>query len=213
MSVLLSTSKFVLHTNYLEYFISNLVLGIFYLIIHIVSDQALSITLCEFSLFILFAFYESRVFYKLEFKFRSTFNILRNSVTVAEPEDRIDEAKPKCDLEEVIIGTTESLSVIENLIENATLENGSKLTQVMEHLNRVMKLFRSKNNIYSSDIEKITKGMDIEDRLFIQQTWSNQNNLQVRKPNKLRTLKTAEILNSKYDVQELIGILKQVGKM
>ncbi|CAG9330392.1 unnamed protein product [Blepharisma stoltei] len=210
--MMLAISKFILHTNYLEYAIWSLLIDILFLVVHLQIDRPIELTLCEAGSYLLMVIFETKTFYREEIRARTNFNIVRGCTTIPESDPKKPEdEKPKSEIEEVAIGVRESIEVIETMLDKTPSDLRPKLSKVFDHLNKFMKLLGSKNNIYSTDIEILTKGMDKDDQLFIQQTWSNHNMLEVRRPNKFRTLKTSEV-TMKYDVDELIGILKQVGK-
>ncbi|CAG9314187.1 unnamed protein product [Blepharisma stoltei] len=212
LTVMLAVSRFILHTNYLEYAFWSAIIGIIFLVISLQTEKPVEITLFESGCYMIMVIFETRNFYKEEVQVRSNFNTIKSSATAPETDlKKPEEEKPKTEIEEVMIGVKDSIVAIQTMITKSSSENQPKLSQVFDNLNKVMKLIGSKANIYSSDIEVITKGLDKEDQLFIQQTWSNHNRLEVRRPKKFRTLKTSEVA-VKYDVDELIGILKQVGK-
>ncbi|CAG9316785.1 unnamed protein product [Blepharisma stoltei] len=209
--VILGVSKFVLYTNYFEFGITNICLAIIYLISHLPSKQSLITTLLELAIYVFQIVYETAKFYQVEVKLRYHFQLLQADAELEKDNGTND--GPKSEIEEVTSWLIESLELIESLISQASAASKLQLARVLELLNKTSKTITSKRNIYSTDIEIITKHMDKDDREFIKQAWSDQNSLNSKSTNRIRVRKTSELFKLKaYDVFELNGILRQIGK-
>ncbi|CAG9319231.1 unnamed protein product [Blepharisma stoltei] len=209
--VILAISKFVLYTNYFEFGITNICLAIIYLISHLLSKQSLITTLLELAIYLFQIIYETSKFYHTEITWRYQFQMIQSD-TIIEKNNNENEA-PKTEIEEVTSWLIESMKLVENLINKASANNKIRLKRVLELLNKISRMIRSKRNIYSTDIEMITKNMDEDDREYIKQSWSDQNHIISKTSSKIRVRKTSELLKIKpYDVDELTGVLRQIGK-
>ena len=76
-----------------------------------------------------------------------------------------------------------------------------------DSLKKVLKILSKNQNIYSPNLKEITKNLDIEDKIFIEQN-TLPSKLKVSKSSPI-TAQPAELI---YGVSELGGILKQIGK-
>lgn len=74
-----------------------------------------------------------------------------------------------------------------------------------------MSLLGSRNSVYSIDIEGLDKNIDTEDKIFIQETCTLNRSSQAKISRKFLVRKTIEVLKN-YEIQELKGILKRIGK-
>ncbi|CAG9313379.1 unnamed protein product [Blepharisma stoltei] len=214
--VLLSTSKFILHTNFLNYFLWNTLIAVVFLISHILGNQHLATTLFEVGFFYYRVLVETKTFYTHEVVTRKKFQMTVNATEGFDDAANHGSFEPKTELEEIIDCLLETLTNAKQIIADISADdNKSRVMRIHELVNKVVGKIRSQTNIYSTDIETITKGLDEDDKLFIKQTQNEQvKTLPIKPRNKLRVRKTDEIaLTYKvYDVEELIGVLKHIGK-
>lgn len=92
-----------------------------------------------------------------------------------------------------------------NLLQSS--HSNDSILESTECLQKVLKIMQKNQNIYSPTFEQITKNMDIEDKIFLQQnTFASNFEVSSCSPVKLT------IPDLKYGVDELAGILKQIGK-
>lgn len=99
----------------------------------------------------------------------------------------------------------QSINYSINLLKSS--ETKESIEESTESLQRVLKIMQKNQNIYSPTLKKITKHMDIEDKIFLEQTTlASSFEVTCNSPVKLVTL------DLKYGVDELTGILKQIGR-
>ncbi|CAG9314499.1 unnamed protein product [Blepharisma stoltei] len=205
--ILLSVSSSIIHTNLSWFFIINSLIAIFYLIIHLCSDQSISTTFFEFSIYISRVFIESKKFYLHEIISREKFLAFKRN-----GEDHISSSEPQTEIEEIMGYLKESIECTK-LLSQSVIPTRSKIGRVQELLNKVIDIIRSKSNIYKVSIDAITKNLDEDDRVFIKET-TNDSQPIAKLRSKIKIRKTDEIItiHKAYNTDELIGVLKQIGK-
>jgi 3'5'-cyclic nucleotide phosphodiesterase len=199
--VLQGSSKFIILFTFRSYIISNTIIAVAYLILHLASDQKILITILEFLVFILVVIVESFKFYNIELNSREIYAISVKTVSV-------DSYEGMTEIEGISSGIHEALNIVDYMLPDSD-KYKSYLQSVHQLLNKILKTIISKNNIYEVDIEGVTHGMDVEDKLFIEQYFKKDSKSKLRGSKNLER-KTFEMVKS-YDVEDLLGVLKQIG--
>ena len=201
-------SKFTIFNNFAKYLVSNILVSIFYLVITLIADENTQNTLIEFFFLISVTLNESHNFYQKEIIIREKFIALNN---LANLDLRIEDPTPKTDIEEIAQTLKESIKLIP-LIAQVKDRKHIYAEKIFENLSKVMNLIGKRSSIYSVDMEGMEKHMDDDDKIFIEETCL-QNTVRriTKKPSKYLIRKTVEVVKN-YQIQELIGILKRVGK-
>ena len=118
--------------------------------------------------------------------------------------ERNEEAKTP--LDEIIF---EIKQEIEN-IDSLSFGSSPKVQKVYKKLKKLLESILSKiqkNNIYSSRLELITKNMDTENKLYIEQGFFESHGSSINiQPEDLQPKKIVS-----YNMNELVGILRQIG--
>ena len=201
-------SKFTIFNNFVKYLTANLLVSIFYLVITIVGKENTQSTLIEFFFLIGVTFMESHDFYQQEIIVREKFVALNN---LANMDLRIEDPTPKTDIEEIAQTLKESIKLIP-LIAQVKDKKLIYAEKIFENLSKVMNLIGKRSSIYSLDIEEMEKHMDDDDKIFIEETCLQNNPRRLtKKPTKYLIRKTGEVIKH-YQIEELVGILKRVGK-
>lgn len=164
--VLLTISPFVTHQTFLNYTFANSLIASIYLVLHCISDQKLSVTLFEFAIYVsriifeIFKFYKTEKDLRLRFLRKSQFNEIITITTRADPQN---------DLECINENLSECLLTLKAVKKSPnTIE--SRMTRMQELIKKVIGILKGNTNIYTTNIEAITKYMSEEDKLFIKQT-------------------------------------------
>jgi hypothetical protein len=103
------------------------------------------------------------------------------------------------------------INILTCLNNSITLLNSSEPSESIkkstESLKKALKILTKNSNIYSPDLKKFTKNLDIEDKIFIEEnTLTSKFGFSNTSP---ATPHQSELI---YGVSELAGILKQIGK-
>ena len=100
--------------------------------------------------------------------------------------------------------------LLENIIEvNEKPSTKDCLTNIINQLKEVNQKIRQSPNIYTAQIGAITKNMDEQDKLFIEQAcFESHTQSMVFSPKPLENIKEYEL---NYGISELAGVLKNIG--
>lgn len=191
-------------------------ISIIFLVSHLLTDQNLITTLAEVVIFTYRVFIESASFYTHEAMTRKKFKMTANATEGFDKAANVDSSEPKTEVEEIIDCLTECLNFANLMIAEYSGTSKNRILRIHELIHKVISKIREKPNICSADMEMLTKDLDEEEKIYIKQTQNDDiKPLSIIRPrNKLRIRKTDEIaLNYiAYDIEDLIGVLKQVGK-
>ena len=145
--------------------------------------------------------------------FTSSIILLTFSTPSKEPEppnpdpDRQDSAETNS-TEDSPSPYTNIISSINNSINLLkTSQQSESIIKSQDSLKKVLKILSKNQNIYSPNLKEITKNLDIEDKIFIE-----QNTLTSKFKASNSSPITAPPPELVYGVSELGGILKQIGK-
>lgn len=99
---------------------------------------------------------------------------------------------------------------IESINRYAENHKGSALMQSVQNLEKIWLCLKKNKNIYSSNFENITKFMDDQDRVFIEQScFIGKDNNMIKSKRDSFKIQEQQI---SYGVTELMGALSQIGK-
>ena len=125
------------------------------------------------------------------------------SITSTESTDTTDTKSPINDI-------IQSINYAINLLSK---NSDNELTsESIESLNHALKTINKSPNIYSPSLQSITKHMDIEDKIFIEQNTFHVPSFSISDLNSTKPINVNINHEFTYGVSELSGILKQIGK-
>lgn len=204
---LIYTSKFAIFHSFILYLFINFAISLSYLIIALVSEVNTQRVLIDFFFLLLILVLESRSFYSQEVRLREKYI----SVNVAlSSTKKIEDRSPKTDIEEISHTIKEAIQLIP-LISQQKVKNQVYIDKIFENLSKVMNMLGNRNSVYSVDIEALDKGIDNEEKKYLEETCIAPRRTQARSSTKYLVRKTIEVLST-YEIQELVGILKRIGK-
>lgn len=202
------SSKFSVFTTFLMYIVINFIISITFLTVNLISESNTQKTLIEFFFLLCILLIESRTFYTQEYHLREKFLSMRAAIA---PETKKNEdLSPKTDVEQISRAVKESIQLLP-LIRRKESTKTMYLDKIFENLSRVINMLGSRNSIYSVDVDDLDKNLDNEDKIFLEQTCIGPRRSQARTSTKFMVRKTIEVIKN-YDIQELAGILKRIGK-
>lgn len=202
------SSKFAIFSTFLMYIAINFIISITFLAVNLLSDANIQKTLIEFFFLISILAIESRTFYTKEYHLRNKFIAMSAALT---PESRLNhDVSPKTDVEQISRAVKESIQLLP-LAKRKESKNSIYLDKIFENLSKVINMLGSRNSIYSVDLEGLDENLDDEDKIFLEQTCLGPRRSQVQASTKCIVRKTIEVLKN-YDIQELAGVLKRIGK-
>ncbi|OMJ79105.1 hypothetical protein SteCoe_20927 [Stentor coeruleus] len=202
------SSKFAVFSTFLMYIAINFIISITFLAVSLQSDTNIQKTLIEFFFLISILAIESRTFYTKEYHLRNKFIAMNAALT---PESRLNhDVSPKTDLEQISRAVKESIQLLP-LAKRKESKNSVYLEKIFDNLSKVINMLGNRNSIYSVDLEGLDKDFDDEDKIFLEQTCLGPRRSQVQASTKYMVRKTIEVLKN-YDIQELAGVLKRIGK-
>jgi hypothetical protein len=205
---LLYVSKFTIFNNFSKYLIINLLISVIHLIITLISEESIQSAVIEFLFLITVTLIESNDFYHQEFLIREKFISLHNFLN---PELKLEDPTPRTDIEEIASTLKDSIKLIP-LITQSKDRKMIYAEKIFENLTKVMNLIGKRSSIYSIDIEGLEKNLDDDDKIFIEETClQNPVRRLTKKPSKYLIRKTIDVIKN-YQIEELVGILKRVGK-
>ena len=109
---------------------------------------------------------------------------------------------------------TPIMSIISSINSAITLLNeipdDEIITESVQHLTHALKVLNKSQNIYTPLLKKITKNMDLEDKLFIEQNTCSLTTFDINTKGSVQHIRIN--CDMVYGVSELSGILKQIGK-
>ena len=91
-------------------------------------------------------------------------------------------------------------------------ESNELITESIENLYHALKTINKSSNIYSPSLKSITKNMDIEDKIFIEQNTYNIPAFAISDQTPTKPINININNEFIYGISELSGILKQIGK-
>ncbi|OMJ70238.1 hypothetical protein SteCoe_31836 [Stentor coeruleus] len=203
---LIYSSKFAVFSTFLIYVTINFIISITFLAVNLLSDTNIQKTLIEFFFLISILAIESRTFYTKEYQLRNKF-ITMNAALNQETHLNHD-FSPKTDAEQISRAVKESIQLLP-LAKRKESKNSIYLDKIFDNLSKVINMLGNRNSIYSVDLED--KNLDDDDKIFLEQTCLGPRRSQVQASTKCMVRKTIEVLKN-YDLQELAGILKRIGK-
>ncbi|CAG9329423.1 unnamed protein product [Blepharisma stoltei] len=208
--VLLTVSQFITHFSFANYFRDNAIIASIYIVLHLFSDQKLAVTLFEFGIFVLRIFFETRKFYIKELTLRHRFY---NKQAYSEKVVDSARSEPQTEIEGITEFLCECLTLAKSL-KHSPNEIEDKASLIAERIKKVLQVLKSKANIYTPNIEVITRNMTEEDKLFVKQTIIETSAKEVSSSKtkiKKRDTDRIKLITKSYNFQELEGILKQLG--
>ncbi|CAG9329519.1 unnamed protein product [Blepharisma stoltei] len=208
--ILLTISQFITHFSFANYLRDNTLIAAAYIILHLLSDQKLAVTLFEFGIFVMRFLVEAYKFYKKEADLRHRFY---NKQTWNEKILESAKCEPQTEIEGITEFLMECLSSAKTIRHTPTAIDG-KISRIIDLIKRVLQMLKSKSNIYTPNIDIITRNMTEEDRLFVRQTIIENSATEISSAkSKIKKRDTENILmiTRSYNWQELAGVLKQVG--
>lgn len=203
---LIYTSKFTVFNSFVKFFWTNLFTTLTYLVINLVSSASTQRTLIEFFFLLSSIFLETLNFYNQEILIRQKFVAVNNLII---PEKKVEDTSPKTDLEEIMKTLKESIQLIPYLSSKEKAVFSAE--KLFDRLTKVISLLGNRNSVYSLDLEGLEKNIDNEDKIFIEETCIQPRRSLARNSTKYLIRKTIDVLKN-YEMQELIGLLKRVGK-
>ena len=202
------SSKFVVFTNFATYFCVHSLLCITYIITVFVAGCNAQRNIIEFLFLFLILSIESSSFYTQENAFREKYLTINAAFSVKA--SKIEDRSPKTDIEEISHAVKESIQMIP-LISKQQAKNQAYVDKIFENLTKVMNLLGNRNSVYSVDMEGLDKGIDNEEKKFLEETCIAPRRATARCSTKYLVRKTIEVQNT-FEVKELVGILKRIGK-
>jgi 3'5'-cyclic nucleotide phosphodiesterase len=110
-------------------------------------------------------------------------------------------------VEEITNGIDQILVAIEDINQNP--EKNTSLPEIIERLKQINNSLRTSRNIYSARINTVTKGLDEEDKIFIEQAcFESYNASNLSNSDHIQISKVKEV---NYGVSELMGVLENIG--
>ncbi|OMJ82458.1 hypothetical protein SteCoe_16867 [Stentor coeruleus] len=196
-----TTSKFVLLFTFRAFFITNLLISFVYLALNIASEQDLLLTLLEFFVLFISTVIETMKFYFSELEYRERYEI--SSINI---QGKNKEAMTE--IESITFYIQQALGIV-NMLMFTSVRYKANMKELFEVLNKVLKGIMTKTNLYEVDMEGITAGMDAEDKIFMKE-YVKDNKKPPPESLKSELRKTIE-LPKRYQVEDLLGVLRQVG--
>lgn len=203
---LIYTSKFTVFNSFVKFFWTNLFTSLTFLLINLVSNASTQRTLIEFFFLLSSILLETLNFYNQEILIRQKFVAVNNLII---PEKKVEDTSPKTDLEEIMKILKESIQLIPNLTNKEKAVFSAE--KLFDRLTKVVSLLGNRNSVYSLDLEGLEKNLDNEDKIFIEETCIQPRRSFARSSSKFLIRKTIDVLKN-YEMQELVGLLKRVGK-
>lgn len=200
--LLQATSKFVILFTYRAFFLANLLISFIYLGLNIASSQDLLLTLLEFAIILCWTVLETTKFYFTELEYREKFALCNTNSKDNNKKEAMTE------IESIISSLNQAMDIINTLLIT-TVKHKVYLQKIYEILSKVLKIIITKGNLYEVDMDGITAGMDAEDKIFMKEYVKDHNKSQ---PEAIKSelRKTIE-LPKRYQVEELLGVLRQVS--
>ena len=204
---LIYTSKFTIFNSFLKYLLANSLLSLIFLIFTLVSDSSIQRTVLEF-LFILFVIIlESHSFYVQEVIVREKFVVVNNLILPLKKKN--EDFSPKADIEDITTMLKDCIHILPMIGQ----KDKSRICaeKLFDHLTKVMNLLGNRNSVYSLDLEGLDNNIDNEDKIFLEETCVQPRRSMARNSTKYLIRKTIDVLRN-YEMQELVGLLKRIGK-
>jgi hypothetical protein len=178
-----------------------------FLILALLGSQNIQKTLIEFFFLIGVVFIESHNFYLQEVLLREKFATMNNLIL---PEKKKNEDfSPKTDIEEITNMLKECIQIIPMIGQKD--KNRFCAEKLFDYLCKVMNLLGNRSSVYSLDLEGLDNNIDNEDKKFIEETCIQPRRSLARNSTKYLVRKTIDVLRN-YEMQELVGLLKRIGK-
>ena len=204
---LIYSSKFTVFNTFLKYLLANSLVSLIFLILTLSSAGSIQRTILEF-LFILFVvLLESHSFYIQEALVREKFVVVNNLILPDKKKN--EDFSPKTDIEEI----TNMLKDCIHMLPMIGQKDKSRICaeKLFDYLTKVMNLLGNRNSVYSLDLEGLDNNIDNEDKIFLEQTCVQPRRSMARNSTKYLIRKTIDVLRN-YEMQELVGLLKRIGK-
>lgn len=172
-------------------------------------------TIIEFLFYISKILIDAKDFYNKELILRQRFLAFHlepnESIEISKFEDKNNNS-PRSEVDYVVSYLNEMLSYSQELLNVVSDGCKSRLLRIQELLDKVTMIIKAHNHLAFNDLDSITKGLDEEDKIYIQQTMTQPAEVKIR--SKLRIRNTNELATTylSYDVEDLIGVLRQIGK-
>ena len=110
--------------------------------------------------------------------------------------------------EEISVKIRNCAEELTNLLPHVDLNFRKEIENTVQVLS-VLSEFRTRNNT-DFNVDLITKGLDEDDRIYIQQSWTNFQVVNIRKREKIKTKKIEKIAENGIS-PDLLLLLKQIG--
>jgi hypothetical protein len=204
---LIYASKFTIFKDFLKFFIGNLSIIFFYLMISYILKPS-SNTFIEALFLLLATLSETLKFYTTEKQARKKFLMMRQLIDPMQHFNKYD--SPKTNIEQISKTVKETAEIIKS-ISGKNLESIISMQQVMDNLGFITRLIGSRSSVYSFNIENLGESIDDEDKVFIKEVCSNPNESPRISSGKIQLAKSSDVL-ADNETAELIVLLKRIGK-
>jgi hypothetical protein len=160
------------------------------------------LTLLEFAIILCWTVLETTKFYFAELEYREKFALCNTNL-----QDN-NKKEAMTDIETIISSINQAMDIINTLLIT-TVKHKAYFQKIYEILSKVLKIIITKGNLYEVDMDGITAGMDADDKIFMKEYVKDHNKSQ---PEAIKSelRKTIE-LPKRYQVEELLGVLRQVS--
>jgi hypothetical protein len=162
----------------------------------------------EFFFLLLTLVIETRGFYIKELTLREKFMSFHSAVLPVA--NKFENPSLKTDIEEITRSVKEAIQMVPQLI-GPEAKKKVYIEKIFASLSKVLSLLGSRNSVYSVDFSDLEKNLDDEDKIFLEETCIQKRKTAQHVSLKYAVRKTIEVLKN-YELQELQGILKRIGK-
>jgi hypothetical protein len=182
-------------------FWSNLVVLFLFGAVRISGTQGLKVGILEFLLLILALCAQQLRVYHEEFELRRAF--FDGSCLKIEETEKNDYLN-----EEISMKLKNCADDLNNLLPHVDSSIRKEIESTVQFLS-IISDYRTRNNT-DFNMEFITKGLDDDDRLYIEQSWTNFQVVNIRKREKVKNKETDKVVDKGVN-QDLLLLLKQIG--